>query len=73
MDVEQVFRVWARDDPPHHAILLREASFEAAAIAFLEIHAAAAQQLVIIVRHPGTGLERCFRLEPDATTIAPCG
>lgn len=67
------FRVHARHG--HHARLVTEPSFEAAAIAFVEdlppVEGEA--DLSIVVRDVETGHEHCFRVDPETGETAPCG
>ena len=72
------FRVHARHVDSHHARLVEETSFEAAAIAYLEGFdlAAAGGDLAdirVIVQDIGTGHEHCFRVDVESGETAPCG
>lgn len=71
------FRVHARHVDGHHARLLEEASFEAAAVAYLEdFHPPVGgddDEISVIVREVGTGHEHCFRIDLDSGETAPCG
>jgi hypothetical protein len=71
------FRVHARHIDGHHARLLHEASFEAAAVAYLEhldVQAPAgdAQDISVIVHEVGTGHERCFKVDLGSGATTPC-
>lgn len=70
------FRVHARHVDSHHARLLEEASFEAAAVAYVEdFHPPVGDdnEISVIVREVGTGHEHCFRIDLDSGDTAPCG
>ncbi len=70
------FSVHARHVDHHHARLLDETSFEAAAVAYVEdFHPAvdADNEVSVIVREVGTGHQHCFRINVDSGESAPCG
>ena len=70
------FSVHARHLDPHHARLLEEASFEAAAVAYIEDFqslAADAHDISVIVRDIGTGHEHSFRIDLDSGEAVPTG
>jgi len=70
------FSVHARHLGAHHARLLDEVSFEAAAVAYVEdLHGTAeeGQAISVIVRELDTGHEHCFRIDLDSGDAAPCG
>ncbi len=70
------FSVHARHVDAHHARVLEEASFEAAAVAFIEAFhppMTDAHEISVIVRELGTGHEHCFRIDLDTGAAAPCG
>jgi hypothetical protein len=72
------FRVHARHIDGHHARLLDESSFEAAAVAYLEaFHDEAPvgddHEISVIVHDMGTGQEHCFRVDLDTGDASPCG
>lgn len=62
---------------PHSpARVVSEASFEAAAAAFLEDYAPPADHegdISLIVRDMESGGEHCFRIDLDTGDAAPCG
>jgi hypothetical protein len=69
------FRVNARHVDTHHARILEEASFEAAAIAYVEdFHPPVGEdnEISVIVREVGTGDEHCFRIDLECGEITPC-
>ena len=75
----RLFRVHARHiEDPHaspHPCVLSEASFEAAAVAYLEgwAHAPGEDSTVsVIVRDLASGHEHCFRLDLETGAAAPC-
>ena len=72
------FRVHARHVDRHHARLVEETSFEAAAVAYLENVDLAApgnddHEIRVIVHDIGTGHEHCFRIDLESGTTSPCG
>ncbi|MDP3495833.1 MAG: DUF5961 family protein [Hyphomonadaceae bacterium] len=70
------FSVRARHVDSHHARLLEEASFEAAAVAYVEdLHPPVGDdnEISVIVREVGTGHEHCFRIDLDSGETASCG
>jgi len=72
------FRVHARHIDGHHARLLEESSFEAAAVAYLEDFASHApgsdgREISVIVHEVGTGHEHCFKIDLDSGEAISCG
>jgi hypothetical protein len=70
------FSVHARSVDRHHARVVEEASFEAAAVAYVEdFHPAVDDdnEISVIVRDLETGGEHCFRIDLDSGDTAPCG
>ena len=70
------FSVHARHVDSHHARLLEEKSFEAAAVAYIEdFHASLTDdhEVSVVVREVGTGHEHCFRIDLESGETAPCG
>ena len=70
------FSVHARHVDGHHARVLEEASFEAAAVAYVEdFHAVVGDDnaISVIVREVETGHEHCFRIDLGSGEAAPCG
>lgn len=60
----------------HHARVLEEASFEAAAVAYVEDFQPAlgdANEIKVIVCDLGTGHEHCFTVDLDSGETGPCG
>lgn len=69
------FSVHARDVDSHHPRLLEEASFEAAAVAFVEdFHPPVgdSNEISVVVREVDTGHEHCFRIDLDSGDASPC-
>jgi len=68
------FRVHARNIDGHHARVLEERSFEAAAVAYLEdLHGVGdSHEISIIVRELDTSHEHCFLIDLDRGEAAPC-
>ena len=72
----RTFSVRARDVDSHHARTLEEASFEAAAVAYVEdFHPPVgdSDDISVIVREVDTGHEHCFRIDLGTGEAAPCG
>lgn len=70
------FSVHARHAGPHHARVVHEPSYEAAAIAYLEDLAIAPGddgEISVVVRDLDTGGEHCFRIDLETGETAPCG
>ena len=72
------FRVHARDLDRHHARVVEEVSFEAAATAYLEHYAVPVAgedrpEIRVIVHEIGSGHEHCFRIDVESGETAPCG
>ena len=69
------FSVHARHVEAHHARVLEERSFEAAAVAYVEdLHAISdAHEISVIVRELDSGHEHCFRIDLDTGDTAACG
>jgi hypothetical protein len=69
------YRVHARDMEIAHARTLEEASFEAAAVAYVEDLTAgvAAAEISVVVRDLHSGHEHCFRIDLETGETAPCG
>ena len=70
------FRVHARHVDSHQARIVEEASFEAAAVAYVEdFHPPVDEdnEVSVIVQDLGDGREHCFRIDLDSGEAAPCG
>ncbi len=72
------FRVHARHIDAHHARLVEEPSFEAAAVAYIEDfdHGAGLSEdhgMSVIVHEVETGHVHCFRIDLDTGDATPCG
>lgn len=70
------FRVHARHIDAHHARVVQEASFEAAAVAYAEdLHLPTEDGDVVslIVRDLQTGHEHCFTVDLASGETAACG
>ena len=69
------FSVHARHVEAHHARVLEERSFEAAAVAYVEdLHAIGDEhEISVIVREVDSGHEHCFRIDMASGDTAPCG
>lgn len=73
---DRQFRVHARHVDSHHARLVLERSFEAAAVAYAEdFHVGSGDEpeISVIVRDVASGHEHCFRIDLDSGETAPCG
>jgi hypothetical protein len=69
------FSVHARHTDSHHARVLEEKSFEAAAVAYVEdFHPQLTDEheISVVVREVGTGQEHCFRIELESGETSPC-
>ena len=68
------FRVHARHVEAHHARVLEERSFEAAAVAYVEdLHAVSDEpEISVVVRDLDSGHEHCFRIDLDTGETAAC-
>jgi hypothetical protein len=70
------FRVHAGHIDRHHAVFVEEATFEAAAVAYVEDHPVAPEidnEVRIIVHDVGSGHEHCFRVDLETGETKPCG
>jgi len=69
------FSVHARHIDHHHARLLDETSFEAAAVAYIEdFHPVVddTDAVSVIVRDVATGHQHCFRIDLGSGEASPC-
>jgi hypothetical protein len=69
------FSVHAQHVDSHHARVLEETSFEAAAVAYVEnFHPSLTEdhEISVVVREVGTGHEHCFRIDLESGDTAPC-
>ncbi len=69
------FRVHARHVDRHHAHVVEEASFEAAAVAYLEDFPQGPDddhEVSVIVQELASGHQQCFRIDLDTGETAPC-
>lgn len=69
------FSVRARHVDSHHARVLKETSFEAAAVAYLEDFPQApdgGHDVSVIVQDMASGLQHCFRVDLDTGEAEPC-
>lgn len=69
------FSVHARHVDAHHSRTIEEASFEAAAVAYIEdFHPAVTDtpDISVIVRDVASGHEHCFRIDLETGDAAPC-
>lgn len=72
---DREFRVHARHIDRHHARLVHEPTFEAAAVAYIESYAYAADEdgeVSVIVHDVATGHEHCFRVDLGTGETDPC-
>jgi Family of unknown function (DUF5961) len=72
---DRQFRVHARHLDSHHARTLSEASFEAAAVAYVEdLHPPGDDpEVSVIVVELASGHEQCFIIDLETGEAAPCG
>ncbi|WP_158916157.1 DUF5961 family protein [Caulobacter sp. S45] len=69
------FSVHARHVERHHARIVAELSFEAAAVAYVEDFPLATdgdEALSVVVRDLESGREHCFRVDLETGETAPC-
>ena len=71
---DRPFRVHARHLERHHARMLSEQSFEAAAVAYVEdLHAIGDEpEISVIVLDVGSGHEQCFTIDIETGEAEPC-
>ncbi len=71
----RLFSVRARHVEAHHARLLHERTFEAAAVAYVEDlqNLVDEPEISVIVRDVDSGHEHCFRVDLDSGEAATCG
>ena len=70
------FSVHARHVDRHHARVIEEASFEAAAVAYLEdfhLDVGGEPEIRVIVHDLDSGHEHCFTVDLETGETAPCG
>ncbi len=68
------FRVHARHLETHHARIVEEPSFEAAALAYIEdFTPSEAVEVRIIVRDMDSGHEHCFLIDLETGDASACG
>lgn len=70
------FQVHARHVDTHHTRVVDEASFEAAAVAYVEdfhLSVTDSPDISVIVRDVASGHEYCFRIDLETGDTAPCG
>lgn len=70
------FSVHARQVDRHHARIVEEASFEAAAVAYVEdfhLPVGADEEVSVIVRDLEGGGEHCFHIDLGTGETEPCG
>jgi hypothetical protein len=72
---DREFSVHARHVDRHHARVVVESSFEAAAIAYVDDFALIGEEteISVIVRELASGHEHCFRIDLDTGEAGPCG
>jgi len=72
---ERRFKVYPRHQAGEHARVFAEASFEAAAVAFVENYAPAPEagtEIAVHVLDLDSGLEHCFRIDLETGATEPC-
>lgn len=71
----QTYRVHARDDDRSHGHAVNAASFEEAAVAFVELWRPPVDtdnEVSVIVREAESGVELCYRIDLDGGDATPC-
>ena len=74
--MSKVFRVHARHIDAHHARIIEEPSFEAAAVAYVEhLHdlPGDAEEISVIVYEVESGHQYCFKIDLESGETSPCG
>jgi hypothetical protein len=74
--VNHTYSVYARHLDAHHARIVEQPSFEAAAVAYSEdLHVAPENggEVSIIVRDVASGHEHCFKVDLGSGETASCG
>lgn len=69
------FMVHAAHEGPHHSHRVEEASFEAAAVAFVERWSPAVDadgEVSVVVVDQESGRQHCFRIDADTGETGPC-
>ena len=75
-DPSRRYSVRVRHLEPRHGQVVAEASFEAAAVAYVEdFHPPMTQdhEISVIVREVNSGHEHCFRIDLESGETQPCG
>jgi molecular chaperone DnaK (HSP70) len=70
------FSVYARHAGPHHARIIHEPTYEAAAVAYVEdlaITPDEGEQIRVIVRDLASHHEHCFVVDLESGETASCG
>lgn len=69
------YRVHVRHLDHHHARVVEEASFEAAAVAYVEDFAEVVENsaISVVVRELDGGCEHCFTIHLETGEAEPCG
>ena len=70
------FQVRACHIDSHHARLVNETSFEAAAVAYVEHHPYGpdeGHEIRVVVREVSSGHEQCFKIDLETGETASCG
>ncbi|MDP1873536.1 DUF5961 family protein [Phenylobacterium sp.] len=76
LEISRRYSVHAHQDERHPVRIVEEASFEAAAIAYVEdFHppADADGEIQVLVCDLASGHEHCFRIDLDSGEAEPCG
>jgi hypothetical protein len=66
------FRVRSPAIEDHHGYVVREASFAAAAIAYVEDRGTGAGETMVVVHDLDTGQEHCFRIDLATSHVTSC-
>jgi hypothetical protein len=72
VQVQRRFRVRSPVVEDHHGYVVQEASFEAAAIAYVEDRGARTGEMVVVVHDLETGREHCFRIDLATGAATNC-
>ena len=70
--VQRRFRVRSPVVEDHHGYVVREASFEAAAIAYVEDRGVGTGEMMVVVHDLDSGREHCFRIDLATGNTQAC-
>jgi len=68
----RAYSVHGLDEAPSRGRRVKAASFEAAALVFLEAHAPEGAEASLMIEDCETGVRQCFRIDLATGETAPC-